>query len=119
MPGKANRSREAGNWSYEEVSASAKRHGLGPPEAQFECARQQLMRANVTHLDMKCKNWLLEEGAFTLIDFDAARVDGHFPPASVRIFSHRRHRHGSPSPPNSEQPTAWAQLHKNGTCFRR
>ena len=102
-----------------DVAMEAELRGLGPPEQQFECMRQQLVMADVVNLDMGCKNIFYKDGSLTLGDFDAARVGG-FPEA---IFPRA-------STPRSDSRGFWTLLRTDvnqprdprfpwGLCFKR
>ena len=79
------------------VREDARRRGLPPPLQQLHCMQRQLQDAGVVHLDVGCKNVLVKNGALTLVDFDAALVDG-FPGRLLQPW-------GNPS--RSDQPQRW------------
>ena len=53
------------SYNYTDVAMEAELRGLGPPEQQFECMRQQLVMADVVNLDMGCKNIFYKDGSLT------------------------------------------------------
>ena len=79
------------------VREDARRRGLPPPLQQLHCMQRQLQDAGVVHLDVGCKNVLVKNGALTLVDFDAALVDG-FPGRLLQPWG---------NPARSDQPQRW------------
>ena len=79
------------------VAEDARRRGLPLPLQQVDCMQRQLQDAGVVHLDVGCKNVLVKNGALTLVDFDAALVDG-FPGRLLKPWG---------NPARSDQPQRW------------
>ena len=85
------------SFTLAKVREDARRRGLPPPLQQLHCMQRQLQDAGVVHLDVGCKNVLVKNGALTLVDFDAALVDG-FPGRLLQPW-------GNPS--RSDKPERW------------
>ena len=88
------------------VREDARRRGLPPPLQQLHCMQRQLQDAGVVHLDVGCKNVLVKNGALTLVDFDAALVDG-FPGRLLQPWG---------NPARSDQPQRWVPSLRDD-CF--
>jgi len=85
------------SFTLAKVAEAARRRGLPPPLQQVHCMQRQLQDAGVVHLDVGCKNVLVKDGALTLVDFDAALVDG-FPGRLVQPWG---------NPARSDKPQRW------------